>query len=280
MKFLGLNLPNVKPKYSYILPLLSMSVWWIMLIALLTRWVTQGKPIYSNIGHMTWLVYLSNIGATDLQGVFIALTAVHGIFYVWSTIQELNLRRKFFLLPLIENKSSVFRNTVYYHYFSIFASSIATTSILLVSCIRDDRYGDVHMSFVVIFIVFVFLSLISNMIAYILYAIEYPYEKTYFTISCVYKAIFIIIGVALAIAFGVLAGKDIYGPAASCEWALCFFYGLMFIIISIDLTRRLPNSEKNNFVTNIDHQEGDNTTAADTTKEDDSASNSTTADLV
>ncbi|GMF52799.1 hypothetical protein B5S28_g5283 [[Candida] boidinii] len=281
MKFIGLNLPNVKPKYSFILPLLAMSVWWIMLIALLTRWVTEGKPIYPNIHHMTWLVYLSNIGATNLQGVFIALTALQGIFYVWSTIQELNLRRKYYLLPLIENKNSTFRNTKNYHYFSIFSSSIASTSILLVSCIRDDKYGNVHMSFVVIFIIFVFLSLISNLIAYILYSIEYPYEKTYFTISYIYKIIFIIIGVGLAIAFGVLSGKDIYGPAASCEWALCFFYGLMFIIISIDLTRKFPNVEKNNLnnITDDDHQGGDNNTTADTTKEDDLNSNST-SDIV
>ncbi|KAL6942979.1 hypothetical protein ACO0RG_001952 [Hanseniaspora osmophila] len=87
-------LENYKPgNYFFLMPWIGVISWWGMLMALLICWGVQGRPIYSwmqsaEYVHGSGLVYISDIGATNLQPLFIALAGMQGLFYVITLALE------------------------------------------------------------------------------------------------------------------------------------------------------------------------------------------------
>ena len=66
-----------------------------MLIAMLSCWGAQGRPIYSFMnGEYQNPVYISDIGATNLQPLFISCSGFQAIFFVGTLIMGFYLRYK------------------------------------------------------------------------------------------------------------------------------------------------------------------------------------------
>lgn len=240
MKFGKLSLPNVKPKFSWMLPIVALFFWWAMLIALLVVWVAKGRPILDTYHHyMTvYIVYLSNVAATDLQPIFIVGAGGMGIFYIWAVIQDYHLRTK---------AKGVFPPPFHWiiiaiHALAITMAIIAALCILMVSCLKDDRrYSRPHSVFVVLFVIFVFVYMCFQTLAFLLYYRHYKIR--YFLYSAIVKIIWVAVAIVFVVCYGAFMGKgntqgnrSIYwGYSAIMEWTLVFFFGFMFLMIASDL---------------------------------------------
>lgn len=292
MKIGSLKLPNVKPQHAWILPLISLFGWWAMLVALMICWFAKGRPIldtfHSEMPH--YIVYLSNIAATDLQPIFIVGSAVMGIFFVWAVIEDYYLRTP---------EKNYFPVTFHWfvtlvHATAIAMSIIASLCILMTSCLKDNwQYSRPHSVFVVLFVIFVFVYLCCHSLAFILHYRHYKIK--YFLYSAIAKIVWTCIAIVLVVCYGAFMGKGnaegngsvYWGYSAVLEWSLVFFYGTMMFIIMFDLRRSsygdyveyyvnreadLNNNNNNEFTNNYDYNNEMSNNLDDTTiisKQDD-----------
>ncbi|ODV82991.1 hypothetical protein CANARDRAFT_19955 [[Candida] arabinofermentans NRRL YB-2248] len=238
MKFGNVRIPNIPPRWSFLLPLLSASLWWAMLIAMLVCWIVQGRPLYQSDHYymIHTIVYLSYVGATNLQPLFIVGTVMMGIFFVWTMMQEFYLRsnNKQFLLISFENRT---RNL---HIAIIIFSIISSCSIILVACLKDTKFDTAHLTFVGVFIISDLILVSLNISLYFIY--NKYYKKSWFFRSALLKLIWLIIAIGLAIGYVVLmelsngSNDKRWGYSGILEWSLCFWFGLLFFFFAFDLS--------------------------------------------
>jgi hypothetical protein len=242
MKIGKLTLPNVKPQNSWILPLISLFGWWAMLVALMICWFAKGRPILDtgNTEMPHFIVYLSNIAATDLQPIFIVGSAIMGIFFVWAVIEDYYLRtpEKKYLPPTFH----WFVTAV--HALAISMAIIASLCILMVSCLKDNwQYSRVHSVFVILFVIFTFVYLCAHSLAFFLHYRHYKIR--YFLKSAIIKIVWTLIAIVFVVCYGAFMGvansqgrhSKYWGYSAVMEWTLVFWYGTMMFIIMNDLRR-------------------------------------------
>ncbi|AMD20856.1 HDR114Wp [Eremothecium sinecaudum] len=67
--------------YYFLIPWVLLIPWYGMLITMLSCWSIQGHPIYWFMHDDQFPVYISDIGATNLQPLFIACVAWQGLWY-------------------------------------------------------------------------------------------------------------------------------------------------------------------------------------------------------
>ncbi|GME71254.1 unnamed protein product [Ambrosiozyma monospora] len=243
MLLFGKKFINVKPKHAFILPLISTAAWWGMLTAMLVCWMIQGRPLYGSdhVYFHSFITFLSNVGATNLQPVFICGSACMGIFFVWTTWEEYYLRtpQRRYLMP------SINKHTRGLHIASIVFAGLASFSILMVSCFKNNKFGYVHNSFVGLFIVFDFFMAVCHISAYVLYYRHYQdyAKRNWFFYSALIKFIWIILALGLVIGYLTLyrlahsdgdTSKE-WGYSGVCEWSLCFVFPILLITMSFDL---------------------------------------------
>lgn len=244
---LTLKLPprwlRFKKIHYYLIPLIAVVVWWGMLIALLLAWSLQGKPMYNFMDTTQHPVYISDVGATNLQPLFIACTGFQLIFFVGSLLMEYILRTRKKLQPYVSNKQPWFAIV------SIICALIGQLGILMVSIFNTNKFHTVHITMVAVFIFFVFWACFFNFLNSFIFG-NFPqrlhpnHEKVIFgkhrwsnlyMVSFVFKLIWLISAVILAVFFGyyMKVGKD--SNSASFEWTISFWYGLLLIFWAIDL---------------------------------------------
>ncbi|KAH3662005.1 hypothetical protein OGAPHI_006186 [Ogataea philodendri] len=237
------NSPNVRPRWAFFLPLLSVAAWWAMLIAMVVCWVAQGRPNYEDLhvymAHL--IIYLSNVGATNLQGLFIAGAATMGVFFVWTMIEEMYLRsrRKRFLLPSFRRTATVL------HVACIIFTFLSSLSIFLVSCLKDTKFSTAHYTFVALFIVLNLFWAICNISLYFIYWKHYPHFPWFKWSACL-KLVWLILAIGLAIGYVVTMRvanfrgnqSKLWGVSGVLEWTLCFWFGVVFFILSVDIGLR------------------------------------------
>lgn len=242
MKIGVLKLPNVKPQNAWILPLISLFGWWAMLVALMICWFAKGRPILDtyHTAMTHYIVYLSNIAATDLQPIFIVGSAVMGIFFVWAVIEDYYLRT--------EEKNYF---PACYHWFltgvhalAITLAIIGSLCILMTSCLKDNwEYSRPHSVFVVLFVIFIFCYLCAHSLSFLIYYRHYKIK--YFLYAAIAKIVWTCIAIVLVVCYGAFMGKantegngSVYwGYSAVMEWTLVYFYGTMMFLIMLDLRR-------------------------------------------
>ena len=240
MKIGSLTLPNIKPQYAWILPMISLFGWWAMLVALMICWFAKGRPILDTDHYEMphYIVYLSNIAATDLQPIFIVGSAIMGIFLVWSVIEDYYLRtpERNYFPPIFH----WFLTAV--HALAIALIIIACLCILMVSCLKDNwQYSRVHSVFVILFVIFVFCYLVAHSLAFLIHYRHY--KINHFRNSAIVKIIWTCIAIVLVVCYGAFMGKansegrwsKYWGYSAIMEWSLVYYYGTMMFIISWDL---------------------------------------------
>ncbi|GMG40200.1 unnamed protein product [Ambrosiozyma monospora] len=260
MRIFNTQFPNVKPQHAFIIPLLSTAAWWAMLTAMLVCWYIQGRPLYESkqIYFHLMVTFVSNIGATNLQPIFICGSLMMGIFYVWTMIEEWYLRTKEKTYLIV----SFNKHTTNLHIAAIVFALLGSFCILMTSCLKLTKFDTAHNCFVTLFIVFVCTSSCCHVLCYLLYYAHY--KVRWFLISALIKIIWIL--AALSLVFGYVvpfvmamqAGlkSKLWGISGAFEWSLCYFYPVVLLILSVDLCKTKSSDYKRNKAT-VDQDDDD-----------------------
>lgn len=237
------RLLRFKKIHYYLIPLVALVVWWGMLIAMLAAWSIQGHPIYWFMLGYQDPVYISDIGATNLQPLFISCTGFQLIFFVGTLVMEYVLRRMKKLQPYVSNKQPWFAIV------SIVCAIIGQLGILFVSIFNTRSYHTVHITMVAVFIFFVFWACFFNFFNSFIFG-NFPqrlhpnHERVIFgthrwanlyMVSFFAKLFWLIAAVIFAAFFGynMKVGND--SISAAFEWTISFWYGLLLMFWAIDL---------------------------------------------
>lgn len=285
-------MPFPKPgNYFFLVPIVAFVPWYGMLIAMLICWAGQGHPLYAFMDQSQKMspVYISDIGATNLNPLFIACAGWQGLFYVITVACEFYQRSGYWPFRLRANykttaddgsSSGLSVTSMKSQYSEMLTSSrflmppwytrdernlifasfvnglIGELALLFCSIFTTAKYHDVHIAMVVVFIVFLFFSVICNIAEYLVmgrhYALLHPLAfqgtqpvtidqlKWYqwrghvwnkFTISGVSKIVWVLCAIAWAVAFGAIQEPS---KSACFEWLLAFWLGLYMIMLSVD----------------------------------------------
>lgn len=236
------KLLRFKKLHYYLIPIVALVVWWGQLIALLVAWYVQGSPTYNSGKHQN-PVYISDIGATNLQPLFIACTGFQLIFFLGTLIMEFVLRKKRKLQPYVSKKQTIFA------IISIICAVIGQLGILFVSIFKTTRFHTVHLSFVGVFIFFIFWACFFNFLNSFIFG-NYPqrlcpnHEKVVFgnhrwanlyMVSFFIKLLWLMAALSFAVVFGYYMKHGNRSLSASFEWTIAFWYGLLLLLWSLDL---------------------------------------------
>ncbi|KAI3404636.2 hypothetical protein KGF56_002581 [Candida oxycetoniae] len=188
-------------------------------------------------------VYLSDIGATNLQPLFISCAGFQAIFFVGTLLMGMYLRKVSKIQPYISHHQPRLAIA------SIICSIIGQLGILFVSIFNTKNYHHVHMAMVGIFIAFIFLACCCDFgITYIFgtrpFDLDPVHRSTVFGkakranlyyVSFFAKIIWICAAICFAAAFGhyMKVGRD--SKSAVFEWLILFWYGLLLVLWSMDM---------------------------------------------
>ncbi|EED15313.1 FK506 suppressor Sfk1, putative [Talaromyces stipitatus ATCC 10500] len=230
----------------WVFPVISACMWLAMLVAMISTWAAKGKPHYSNMPATRTIPYISDIGATGIQPLFIAGSAVTVVFLDLSFLSERWLRHTG---KLVRNKGRFDKAC---SILSILFSIAGAAGLILLSIFDDVHHRSLHDAFLGLFIGAYLISAVFICMEYLRLGVTYRRQHRILFISFWIKFIFIVVELALAIAFGVLNQHDrgARNAAAVIEWviALVFtFYVLSFIIDllpSVRTRHHIPQGEK------------------------------------
>lgn len=195
-------------------------------MGLLIHWNVDGRPWYPSMDPGQSIAYISDVGAQSLKPLFIAGSCVTTIFLDLSFISDRWLRHRGRLaknLTMTEKVLSVL---------SMVFATIGTVGLILLSIFDTLRHPTLHNIFLVLFIAGYVISAIFICWEYQRLGIQYR-QHAVLRISFWIKLSFILLEVALAVAFAVTSWKKHYNVAACLEWAIAFiftFYAFSFFV--------------------------------------------------
>lgn len=237
-------------KWFQYVPLFSCIPWTITLIVLITFWKSQGSPIYP------WLkpseeegqdkayryanmnpVYISDVGATELQPLFIFGTLLTGFSYFSCLVYETVYR--------FRATFHVAKGLRIVQFFILFFGLIGQVGIGLVAILSTKDFPQLHQMFLSVFILGILFQLFLQIAQYgcltyyhsRIIAKEITKREMYFNPflrSSIMKVVFTIVAGILAIMFKLINFEN-YSINARFEWTLAFFYDFLFIIMWYDL---------------------------------------------
>lgn len=238
------KLLRFKKLHFYLIPLVALVVWWGMLIALLSCWSLQGKPMYDFMdGKVQNPVYISDIGATNLQPLFIACVGFQMIFFIGTLVMEHILRQKKRLQPYVSLIQPKFAIT------SIVFAVLGQLGILFVAIFKTSKFKRVHLSMVVVFIICQFFACVFNFLNSFIFG-NYPERlnpnhdnvifgkfrwANLYMVSFAIKLFWLLAAMVLAILFGYYMKKKSRSLSAIFEWTIAFWYGMLLVFWAIDL---------------------------------------------
>ncbi|CDR42355.1 CYFA0S09e01838g1_1 [Cyberlindnera fabianii] len=226
----------------FLIPIIGMIPWTGMLITMLICWGVQGHPIYAFIGRKQSPVYISHIGATNLQPLFISASGWQGLFYLLTILTEYLLRKQGKLQYWFKKSE---RNALFT---AVVLGGIGQLGVLLCSCFNIKKFRRAHSVFLGIFIVGVFFSLVAILVQY--YLMGKHYQKIHvshkywnkFMVSFWLKLLWTVVAAALACAFEGVSSDSLSGRF---EWTLAFWYTFLWFIFAWDLFPAAKNHHKN-----------------------------------
>lgn len=281
---------NLSPgNYFFLVPIFGFIPWYGMLIAMLICWAGQGRPIYWFMHEPQSVVYISDIGATNLNPLFISCAGWQGLFLVISMACEFyqrsgywpfRLRAEYKTTADERSENGLSFNSMKSQYSDLIGSArflmppwytrhernlifasfvnglIGELGLLFCAIFTTAEYPHVHTAMVTVFIVFMLLCVCCNIAEYMVmgrhYALLHPlatqsgYLQTIdelkwyqwrghvwnkFTISGVAKIVWLALAIVWAICFGAI---DDRGTSACFEWLLAFWFGIFFMLVSVD----------------------------------------------
>jgi len=231
-------------------PLFSSLVWLSMMIAMLTTWTSQGHPHYASMDETQKIAYISDIGAQRLKPLFVAMSAVTVVSFDLAFLLERYLRHTGKLTP----NTSVWQKL--YSTLSILFAIAGAAGLILLAVFDTVHHPRLHQVFLGVFIGGYVISAIFICWEYQRLGIHFR-EHSILRYSFWVKLAFILIEVALAIAFGATQKAHQYNAAAVLEWAIAFiffFYVLSFFMDFMPAVRT-KNHQSRETVMNVADQE-------------------------
>lgn len=227
----------------WVFPVISAGMWLATLTTMISRWSIDDFPRYPSMEPNQTIAYISDVGAHGLKPLFITGSVITGVFFNLAFISERWLRHKG---RLLRNKNWLDKTLAV---LSIIFAILGTVGLILLSIFDTERHSHVHNGCLVLFIGGYLLSAVFVCLEYLRLGIHYK-EHRILTISFWVKLTFIIVELALAIAFGVCTRGTRKNEAAVLEWVVAYiftFYILSFIIDllpAIRTRRHIPQGER------------------------------------
>lgn len=210
----------------WVWPVFSAFVWLAMLITMLAVWSDEGFPRYESMDDTQNVAYISDIGAQGLKPLFISMSAVTVVSFDVVFIAERWLRHTGRLTP----NTSIWQKI--YSICSVIAAIAGAAGLILLAIFDTVHHPNLHNGFLVLFIGGYIISAIFVCWEYQRLGIHYR-QHSILRYSFWIKLAFILLEVALAIAFGVLGNQKKYNAAAVMEWIIAFvffFYVLSYFV--------------------------------------------------
>jgi uncharacterized membrane protein len=204
-----------------------------MILAMLLWWIGKGKPHLASMDANQHIAYISDVGASELKPLFIAMSTVTVVVFDLGFIAERWLRHRG---RLARNTS---RNQKALSILAIIFSVVGGAGLILLTIFDALRHHNLHDTFLGVFIGGYVISAIFICVEYQRLGIHFRQFKI-LRASFWIKLCFILTEIALAIAFGVTQRTSHYNVGAILEWviALVFtFYVLSFFVDFIPAVR-------------------------------------------
>lgn len=222
----------------YLLPILTFGCWTTAIVGLLALWARDNFIRYE--GEEASVVFISDVGATH-KTFFIIFCACTAGFYILTTFAERHLRHSRRIPGSIRKKQTILDIC------SVICAIIGSAALVLLSVFDAFNHSRVHWSMTLIFVVFVALSVLFQVLQVFSLSHDYNRLKTLKLIAVI-KAIILSLAIAGAIAFIVCYGickgdvnpgdqrcDRIVSAAAVCEWAIAFLLDIFFLTYLVDL---------------------------------------------
>ncbi|OJJ80453.1 Frag1/DRAM/Sfk1 family protein [Aspergillus glaucus CBS 516.65] len=219
---------------SWGFPTVAASTWLAMLLAMLGHWTMIGEPKYGLMKPGQNIPFISDIGAQELKPLF--------IIGCITTVLLLNLS----FYQYVQNKGYI--NSLCAHGSFLF-TVIGSIGLILLSVFDNIAHHFMHDTCVTIFIVGYLVSAALMCLDYIYLGITHALQESMLITSFVIKMSFIVIELALIIAFQITEHTHYNknNMAATLEWVIAFVFTGYILSLIIDLLpstqRKLHNSK-------------------------------------
>ncbi|KAH6710834.1 Frag1/DRAM/Sfk1 family-domain-containing protein [Leptodontidium sp. MPI-SDFR-AT-0119] len=214
-----------------IVPIFSGFVWLGMLLGMLLWWsVTENSVHLVGMSETQDIAYISDIGAHQLQPLFIAMGTVTVVGFTTVFVTERWLRHRGTIAP----NTSRFQKVL--SALAIIFAVIGMIGLIILTCRNNIDYSTTHDE-------------------YQRLGIHYRQHRI-LRLSFWIKLTFIFVELGLAIAFGVLGHQKRYNPAAVCEWVISLIYTFYVWSYAIDFIPAIRTKHYASKETEIDMAEG------------------------
>lgn len=205
--------------FSYwMLPLFAACCWLGTLLGMLGWWLANGSPHLDGMDPGQRIAYISDIGATGLQPLFIAGSTVTVVVFDVCFVSERWLRHKGRLAHNTSTTQKVLS------ILSCVFAIIGAIGLIILTCMKDTVYQTAHDTCLVIFIVGYIISAIFACAEYQRLGIHFRQYRI-LRASFWIKLFFILTEIALAIAFAALGRHaNTRTTAAVLEWTISLIY--------------------------------------------------------
>ncbi|SPO23313.1 uncharacterized protein UTRI_01991 [Ustilago trichophora] len=222
----------------YLFPILTFASWTTAIVGLLALWAhdrfVQYEPEEASV------VFISDVGATH-KTFFIIFCCLTAAFYILTTFAERHLRHKRKIPGSVRKKQTILDIC------SVICAIIGSAALILLSIFDAFNHSNVHWSMTLIFVVFVALSVLFQVLQ--VFSLSHDHDRlTTLKVIAIIKAIILSLAIAGAIAFiicyGICRGDaypgnnrcdKIISAAAVCEWAIAFLLDIYFLTYLVDL---------------------------------------------
>ncbi|KAI4842564.1 putative FK506 suppressor Sfk1 [Aureobasidium sp. EXF-8845] len=202
----------------WLLPLIAAAVWLATLLGMLGTWLARGSPRYVSMEPGQTIAYISDIGATNLQPLFIAGSAVSVVIFDVCFVSERWLRHKGRLAHNTSTTQKVLSG------FACAFAIIGAIGLILLTILDTVDHPTAHDICLVVFIVGYIISAIFACAEYQRLGMHFRQHRI-LRASFWIKLTFIFIEIALAIAFASLGRTATRrNIAAILEWVISLIY--------------------------------------------------------
>ncbi|KAJ9478128.1 Protein SFK1 [Pseudozyma hubeiensis] len=223
----------------YLLPIATFGCWVTAIVGLLVIWTVRDhdreyEPEEASI------VFISDVGAQH-KTFFVIFACCTAGFYILTTLAERQLRHSRRIPGSIRKKQTILDIC------SVICAVIGSVALILLSIFDAFNHSQVHWSMTLIFVVFVALSVLFQVLQ--VFSLSHDYDRlATLKVIAIIKSIILSLAIAGAIAFivcyGICRGDALPGnnrcdrivsAAAVCEWAIAFLLAIFFLTYLVDL---------------------------------------------
>jgi len=211
----------------YIFPLASAIIWLAMLLAMFVTWKVDGSQLYPSEEAGQTIAYISDVGAGKLKPLFISMGAASVVIFDIGFLAERFLRHRGKLVHDTSMLTRIFAGG------SIIFAIAGAAGLILLACFDTLRHPNLHDIFLAIFIGGYVFCAVCVCVEHQRLGVHFR-EFRVLRVSFWLKLTFIIVEVALAIAFGVLNREKRWNAAAIVEWIIALIYTFWVMSFIID----------------------------------------------